>query len=194
MPTPTATGSPTLTAITNGTADLGANQGHAKSYTYVVNTGGAQTVTVTETGSADEEKAMIAYVLAGVDTSNPINVAGNGGSATTQDPWVLAAISPATSDAFLIAHANRGGTGGQSSLTVPAGMTSRYNTAPTALEIAGATEQLSASGSTGTRTFDAGITSAWAGLLIAVQTASGVPLEGPRNSSALDRMGLNLAY
>jgi hypothetical protein len=56
MGTPTATGSPTLTAITGGSADGGSNLGHINGWWYVANTAGAQTITVTETGAHDEEK------------------------------------------------------------------------------------------------------------------------------------------
>ena len=175
MPTPTATGSPTLTAITNGAADGGTDLAHVKSYTYVANTAGAQTISVTETGSANEEKAIIAYVLAGADTSTPIDVAGNDTSAVEQSNWVLSAVSPTSSDAFLIGHCNSGGPGATANgHGSPGSMTERYDSGDTRPNIVGATEQLSASGSTGTRTFTAGTADRpWGGVLIAIRTASG---------------------
>lgn len=171
MPTPTATGSPTVTAITNGAADAGASEAHVKSYTYVANTAGAQTVSVTETGSADEEKCLAVYVLSGADTSTPIDVAGNNATATNEDPWVLSSISPTSSDAFLIAHVNTNAVSNGVN-AVPGSMTERYRETTNTPKPAGATEQLSASGATGTRSFDAAVSRPWAGVLIAVKTAS----------------------
>ena len=75
MPTPTVVPSLTVTAVTGGVGDGGTNEGHIKCYTAVAGVGGAHTVSVTETGSADEEKAMTVYVLGGVDTTTPIDAA-----------------------------------------------------------------------------------------------------------------------
>ena len=194
MPTPTATGSPTLTGITNGIADAGSSQGHAKSYTYVVNTAGAQVVSVTETGSHDEEKGLIAYVLSGVDTATPIDVAGNNTSVTSDATNVLSAISPTSSDAFLITHVNTGsGLGGGHTYTWSGGsLTEQYDTGVGGLSMSGATEQLAASGSTGTRTATpTAPLSPWVGLMIAVETASaggGTPVPNIRIVSAVQRL------
>ena len=56
MVTPTATRSPAITAIACGTGDAGPGHSHSKAYTYVVNTGGAQTMQTSEKGRHDEEK------------------------------------------------------------------------------------------------------------------------------------------
>ena len=193
MPTPTVGGSSTgVTAITNGTADAGNLQGHAKSYWFKVTAGGAATVAVTETGAADEEKSILVYVLSGADTTNPIDVAGNTTSVTNDDPHVLSAISPSTSDAFLIAHDNTGtGLGGGQTFTSPGGMSEQYDATAGGMAHVGATQQLSASGSTGTRTFDPATTaSPWVGLMIAVRTSSGVapPIPNIRIVSAVQRL------
>ena len=174
MPTPTATGSPTLTAVTNGTADAGANQAHVKSYTYTANTGGAQTISVTETGTADEEKALVAYVLGDADTGSPIDIAGNNTAAVDTDPWDLTSITTTLTDDYLIAHAGVGPLG-LSTMVVPGAMTERYNSAAAMPHAAGATEQLSVSGATGTKSFNPDPGRAWAGVLIAIKTASGAP-------------------
>lgn len=190
MPTPTATGSPTLSPITGGTADGGANQAHVKSYTYVANTGGANTVSVTETGSADEEKAIVAYVLGGADTSTPIDIAGNNTAAVDTDPWDLTSITTTLTDDFLIAHAGVGPLG-LSTMVVPGSMTERYNSAAAMPHAAGATEQLSVSGATGTKSFNPDPGRAWAGVLIAIRTASGAapPIPTLRIVSAVQRLG-----
>jgi hypothetical protein len=180
MGTPTATGSPTLTAVTNGTADGGSTFAHIKAYTYVVNTGGAQTISATEGGAHDEEKGMAAYVLSGADTSTPIDIAGNTTSATVDVTQIVSSISPTTTDAFLIAAVNSGNGLPATSYTSPGSMTERYDNNVGGLTSVSATQQLSASGATGTRTFTAASTGCpWAAVMIAVRTAGAAPPGGP---------------
>ena len=186
MPTPTVGGSTSgVAAITNGSADAGTNQAHVKTYTYVAASTGDLTVAVTETGSADEEKGLAVYVLTGVDTTTPVDVAGGSFSATQQTSHVLSAISPTSSDAFLLAHCHVGAGQGGAPYTVPGSMTQQYNSSVGGvMAYAGATEQLSASGSTGTRTFTPNPPDnvVWAGVLVAVKTATagGGPTLMPR--------------
>lgn len=175
MPTPTVAGSTSgVVAVTGGTADAGDPHAHAKAYTYVVGSTGDLTVAVTETGSADEEKVLAVYVLIGADTTTPIDVAGNAtGGATNHD---APSISPTSSDAFLICHANGGdGTGGDP-YTHPSGMTETYDIDVGGfMPVGGAVLQLSASGATGTKTFVASLAVNFAALSIAVNTSAGAP-------------------
>jgi len=172
MGTPTATGSPILSAITNGTADAGTNHAHIKSYTYVANTAGAQVISATETGSADEEKAIVAWVLSGADTTTPVDVAANGFSASAQALNNAPSCSPGTSDAFLIGHVNSGGGASAASYGTPGSMTERYEIHVGGLSGVGATEQLAASGATGVRAFDPNSDVEFAAVSIAIRTAS----------------------
>lgn len=173
MPTPTVGGSTTgVNAISNGTADAGASSAHVKSYSYVAGSTGDLTVAVTETGTADEEKALIGYVLSGADTAAPIDVAGNAASGSAATPWVLPTISPASADAYLIGHVNTGGGSSVATITAPGSMSAQYDSDVGGLSYGGAIEQLSASGATGTRTFTPSASTQWGGVLIAVKTAA----------------------
>ena len=171
MPTPTVGGSSSgVTTIVN--ADAGTDSAHIKSWYYVVGSTGDLTVAVDETGAGDEEKGLAVYVLDGVDTATPIDTSGsaiNTGGTTHIAP----SVSPTSSDAFLICHASVGGGAGPASYTSPGGMTEAYDVAITAFCMTGATQQLAASGATGTRTFTP-ITSVAnnAEISIAVKTSS----------------------
>lgn len=172
MPTPTVGGSTTgVTAVTGGTADAGSNLAHIKSYTYVVGSSGDLTVAVTETGSADEEKALAVYVLSGVDTTTPVDGSAAGSSGTSSTSWVCPAVSPSTSDAFLVCHGNSGGGAAAGSHTWT--ITEQYDTLFGGINVTGATEQLAASGSTGTRTATGTNSLAYASLSVPMMTAAG---------------------
>lgn len=158
MPTPTVGGS--TSGVTNILdCDSGTNGAHARVWRYAVTSGGSDlTVSVTETGSADEDKAMIVYVLSGADNTT-IDASGSAidtGSTTHNCP----SITTTTSDAYLICHTNTGGGasgGGAGSYTHPSGMTETVDNAFTAgMHVGGAVLQLSASGATGTKTFTPG--------------------------------------
>jgi hypothetical protein len=193
MPTPTVGGSTAgVTAITNGTADAGTNGAHAKAYWWLNSGAADRTVSVTETGSHDEEKALAVYVLSGVDTSTPIDVAGNTFNASTGPSWVLTAVSPTSSDAYLIAHVNTGGgNSGGGSVTPPGTMTEQYDVNVGGITYEGATQQLATSGSTGTRTFTPAADAGFAGLLIAMKTASAAAVSAP--PSRRSQMGAYLS-
>lgn len=176
MPTPTVGGSTTgVTAVSGATADAGSSQGHVKAYYYIVTSTGNLTVTVAETGTADEEKVLAVYVLTGADITTVIDgTGGQGASASTTVSWTIAAVSPTTSNAYLIAHANSGGGVNATGITMPAGMTQTYNsTVGASMGYAGATTQLASSGSTGTKTFSPSGVTPYAGVMLAVLTASG---------------------
>lgn len=175
MAAPTVTGSPTVTAIT-GTglpADGGTNEGHIKPYWAVVNTSGAQTVSTTETGSHDEEKGLVVYVLTGVDTTTPVDIAagfnGTPGNETQTCPSVVAN----TSDGYLICHDNSGPTS-TIAYGSPGSMTEQYEIHVGGMSGVGATEQLSTSGATGTRTFtcNPGDNILWVSVSIVLRTAT----------------------
>jgi hypothetical protein len=172
MPTPTVSpGSPTLTPVPNGAADSGDTGAHIKSYTATVATAGAQTVSVTETGSADEEKVLVVYVLAGADAANPIDdAAATFGTSATPQP--APSVSPSTADALLICHNNSGGGASTASYITPGGMVEQYEIHVGGLSGVGATEQLVASGATGTRTFTAASSVQWAAVSIAIRSAA----------------------
>jgi hypothetical protein len=186
MPTPTVGGSTTgVTAITNGDADGGVNSAHARSHYYVAGSTGDLTVAVDETGTADEEKCLVVYVLSGVDTATPIDVAGNAQNVSA-DPHVCPSISPTSTDAFLICHVNTGGGNSAGSYTPPGSMTEQYDTdVGAAFTFTGGTEQLSASGATGTRTFDPVTSSQNCELSIAVKTGGAAPPSAPNRIATI---------
>lgn len=180
MPTPTVGGSSTgVTSIIN--ADAGTNMGHIKTYYYVVTSTGDTTVSVTETGSHDEEKQIVVYVLAGVDTTgNPVDGSSSGFSATGIASQVIPQITGMTlANNFLIADICSGGGSSSNHYQEPATMTEAYDELVGNMNSGGATEQLASSADTGTRTFiskdgsnnDAAIP--WAGVMVAYKTATG---------------------
>jgi hypothetical protein len=180
IPTPTVGGSSTgVVAVTNGAADGGTDLAHIKSFTYVAASTGDLTVAVDETGSADEEKALIVYVLSGVDTTTPIDIAGNS-SGTASTSHICPDISPTSSDAFLICHVNTGGPSGNITYTAPGGMTDQYDiNIGAVMALGGATQQLSASGATGTRTFTGSGSAPYGSLSIAVKTGGAAAATDP---------------
>jgi hypothetical protein len=172
MPTPTVGGSTTgVTAITS--ADGGSNQGHVKAYYYVVTSTANLTVAVTETGSADEEKDLIVYVLSGADTTTPIDGSGAGATTTSSTSHTAPSVSPTATDSFLICHANSGSGTNVASYTPPSGMTEKYDTSNSGfMGVTGAIQQLSASGATGTKTFTASSPAPGVMVSFAIKTAS----------------------
>jgi hypothetical protein len=185
MPTPTVGGSSTgVTAVTNGSADGGSNGAHAIAYTFNVGSTGDLTVAVTETGSADEEKALVVYVLSGVDTGTPVDVAGNATN-TGATTHICPSVSPTSSDAYLICHTNPGGGAAPASYTHPSGMTETLDTVSGGLALGGAILQLSASGATGSKTFTpSNSVTASANLSIAVKTGGAAVAESSAYSPA----------
>lgn len=184
MPTPTVGGSTAgVTAITNGTADAGANGAHVKAYYRVVSATGDLTVSVTETGSADEDKVLVAYVLSGVDTASPVDggAAGAAGTGTTASQTVQPApsVAPAGTDALLVVHNNSGGGGSTSGYTPPPSPYAElYDAQVGGISYCGGTEQLSAAGPTGTRTITAANSVSWAAVSVAVKTGAVGPAVG----------------
>lgn len=174
MPTPTVGGSTTgVGAVSGGSADAGTNHAHIKSYTFAVGSTGDLTVSVTETGSGDEDKSLVVYVLSGADTSTPTDGAAgnfNISATTTHD---APSVSPGSSDAFLVCHDNSGGGSSASSYTPPSGMTEQYDAQVGGISHTGATLQLSASGATGTKTFTPSGSVEYATISVAIRTASG---------------------
>lgn len=177
MPDPTVSpGSPTVTAVPGGSADAGSSTAHVKSYTAVVTTAGAQTVSVTETGTADEDKILAVYVLGGADTTNPVDAAAGQFNTVISSAQDAPSVSPSTSDALLVAHNNSGGGSGANSYTSPGSMTEQYDVHVGGVSGVGATEQLTASGATGVRTFTAvGNNVQYAAVSVAIRVAAAAP-------------------
>jgi hypothetical protein len=178
MGTPSATGTPTMNAITAATADGGSNFAHIKAWWYVANTSGAQTITATETGSHDEEKYLLAYVFSGADTTAPIDAAAGGsGGATTPNP--APSVSPTTSDAYLIAATSSGGGNWTAGYTTPAPLTENGELSVGGLAGVYATVQLSASGATGAYNFVPDGSVPYASVTIAVKVATATAAATP---------------
>lgn len=178
MPTPTVDGSTTGVNTITGTgipAGSGAgDQGNIKVYWWKNTSAGDRTVAVDETGSDDEEKALEVYVLSGVNTASPIDDAagGNGGATSTTSP-VAPAVSPPTTDAFLICSTNSGGGSNGVSYTAPSGMSESCDfVVASIMSVGAATQQLSASGSTGTKTFTAAGNATYVSVSVAFKTAA----------------------
>lgn len=174
MSTPSVTGAPTVTPVTNGTADAGNNVGHIKTYTAVVNTAGANTVTFAETGSHDEEKIGVVIVLSGADTTTPVDIAGSTFSASSGPTRDAPSIAPSTSTAMLIAFLCSINGANVASWTAPGSMAERSDTSVGgSVGSTSATEQLAASGATGVRTFTPAASCPYAAVSVAIRTASG---------------------
>jgi hypothetical protein len=174
MPTPTVGGSTSgVAAISGGSADAGTNHGHIKSYTYPVGSAGDLTVSVTETGSGDEDKCLEVYVLAGADLVTPTDGALGGFNTAATVNHDAPSISPSSANAFLICHTNTGGGSSASSYTPPSGMSEQYDAQVGGISHTGATLQLSSSGATGTKTFTPSGSVEYAAISIAIRTASG---------------------
>lgn len=150
--TPTAT----ATEITAFGDDGGTNSAHFKAWWAPVTTAGAATVQA-DTAHADEEKTLVVYVLSGADTSSPIDAAASSGTTQTVQNPAAPSISPTTSDALLINHisSDSSTTAATSTVTPPGSASNTYSfTDPSIfMRSAGGSEQLSASGATGTRTW-----------------------------------------
>lgn len=174
-PSVTAGTSFTLTAVTNGTADAGSPNAHAKCYTGTVAANGHFTVSATETGSHDEEKGILVWVLSGADTSTPIDGGASGAAnntGTSDNNQAAPSVSPSGSDAFLICHTNSGTGAASASYTPPSGMTelTEYHIG-SGLSGSVASLQLAASGATGTKTFLAASATPYAAVSLAIKTA-----------------------
>lgn len=163
----------TSTEITSFAADGGTSQPHIKAWWAPVATAGAATVTAT-TGHTDEERALAVYILSGADTSSPVDGAANSGAVTSAQNVVAPAVTPSASTDMLFCHIQTDGAGFGTVYTTPGSMTTQYSvTDGTFMQAIGATEQLVASGSTGTRTFTGNRTNGWVASSVAIKTASG---------------------
>lgn len=171
MPTPTVGGS-TTGVVSVASADGGSDAAHIKSYRFTVGSTGDLTVAVTETGSADEEKLLAVFVLVGVDTTTPLDGTPAGATGAGTSHTAPSITDVATSDAYMICNANSGGGVSAGAYTPPGGMTEQYDVlVGGAMSTTGATQQLAASGATGTRVFTAA-SSGWAATSAAFRTAS----------------------
>lgn len=171
MPTPTATGSPTLTSIVN--ADAGSLTAHIKTWYYYANTAGAQTVSVTESGLADEEKSLAVYVLSGAAASSPIDgTPASNVNASAVTSQVCNAVTTTNADSYVITAIGSGGGAASSAYAPPGDITEQYDIRVGGGSWCGGIKQLSASGSTGTFTWTATGASPYAAVTFAIKTAS----------------------
>lgn len=181
MSTPTVDGSTSGVAAASGaSADAGNLFAHIKTYTWVETSGGTdRTVAAVETGTADEEKVLVVYVLTGVDTAAPLDQPGAGNTDSVGSTnHVAPSISPTTA-AFMICHSNDGNGSDGSPFTTPGSMTEQYDGSVIGfMGYVGATEQLASSGATGTRTFTGG-NSSYAAISVAFKAASGATVVVP---------------
>jgi hypothetical protein len=178
MPTPTVGGTTTgVTAVT--TADAGSNSAHVKAYTYQVSSSGDLTVSVTETGSGDEDKVLVVYVLSGANLDDPVDDAAGAASASAQTSQPAPSVTPDSEDALLVVHNNSGGGASTASYTPPASpYTELYDGRAGGISYTGGVEQLSASGATGTRTITAATSVPWAAITVAIRAAGASVVDG----------------
>lgn len=182
MQTPTVGGSSSgVQVIADAARDNGSNQGHIKSYFYVVGSSGDLTVSVTETGSADEDKMLAVAVLSGVDTNDPIDGASNSGSTNSQTSHVVSGITTSSPNTQMFIHHNTGAGASTASMTVPGSMTTLYNNKTAFMNYVGATELIEEPGATGTRTFTPASSVNWCAVAIGIRAEAegGGPIEVP---------------
>lgn len=182
MPTPTVGGSTTgVIAVTS--ADGGADNAHIKTYRFKVTATGDLTVSVTETGSADEEKGLIIFVLPGVDTVTPLDGTPAGAFGVPSiNPTAPSVPDVANTDSYLICHTNSGGGASAGTYLPPSGMNEVYDQlVGSGMSMSGAIQQLSASGATGTKAFTA-LSAGWAATSAVFRTAGAASASprGPR--------------
>jgi hypothetical protein len=159
--------------ITAGTADAGASSGHIKPWWAVVTSAGAQVVTFTETGTHDEEKAGVVVVLAGADGTAPIDAAANAQNNVGVTTWTVGPCSPTSSDALLIVLWGAGGGASTDSFSALSGsMTEHSQFRDAAADGIIAYQQLSASGSTGTRAVNPATATAFVASMVAIKAGA----------------------
>lgn len=174
--TPTVGGSTTgVTAVTNGSADGGQFFAHCKAWTKVITSGGSDLTVAfgTDGGVTDEEKCIVVYVLSGVDTSTPVDIAGGNFNSSGSTSHVAPSVT-ATVAGFLICHANDGNGASSGTSTAPGSMSEQYDTVVSgSMAYTGATEQLAGTGATGTRTFAKTGNATYGAISVVMKPASG---------------------
>lgn len=162
------------TQVTDGTADLGTDNSKCRAWTKTA-AGGSATITLAPI--IDEDVALAVLVLEGADTGTPVDDADNATSPGTGSPapHVAPSVSPSTSDAYLVCAAGTSVFNGGAAYTPPGGMTERaeFSSPGNVTTQTVATEQLSAAGATGTRTFNyGGNNDPGVAVSVAIRTAS----------------------
>lgn len=183
MTTPTGTAG---TWTVQATGDQGSNSWHLKIWTRAVTAGGAQTVTIPDIGSA--ENFEILYVLVGADTTTPNDGAGAGSQGAASTSQVAPAVSPVTADALLLC----GAVTATANYTAPGGMFEDFEQDGDFSTMACASVALSASGSTGTKTFTSSVSSAYASASIAIKGVASATFVRPTivvSRAAVQRAG-----
>src|SRR4051812_159135 len=188
---PTPTSSQALSGLTlRGTADQGASQAHVKFWTAVT------TVAGTQTGSGnrvtDEEVSLHVIVLDGstVNTASFIDgTVATGGATASTTAMVAPAVSPSTADALLVSMVQTNGAASATpSFTQPSGMTERTDVADGFFTGSStASLVLSASGTTGTKTFTCTATQGYATVSVAVKGGvTGLAIDASSPATALN--------
>lgn len=184
MNAPTITGQ---TVVDTGvTADAGTDNPHMKLYTCDLTSGGAKTVNFTVTSDAD--LTMIVYVMQGAVAID--GTTGTGANATGTTSHLINAAAPSTSDSLLLASVVRLFGDATEHWTVPSGMNTLFEVLPGSGGQAGAQQVLTASGSTGSRTFANAEARTYAGVMVAVKSAAATPASRPPRSAWARRVPL----
>lgn len=168
-------GTPSGTAVTTWTEDLGArydggsNQMHQKVWTGVVTTSGSQTV-VAAVGSQDEEKYIQIIVLPGPGTyviEDSVEEVE-----ATSNPWVASGVTPISSASLMTVTAGTFG-GSTADYTFPGSMTPLTEQDASFASWRSAYEYIGAAGATGTRSITLNATRQ--GLVTALAIAQAAP-------------------
>lgn len=129
----------------------------------------------TFTGSAGSSNNVIVLAVTGHDSATPIDVAATWGSGAASASHIAPSVSPTGSDSLLVCGWYGLTTGAASTYTPPGTMTERADLQPPGLWIVSsvATEGLTASGATGTRTATLTFSRPYIGVSVAVKSAGG---------------------
>lgn len=163
---------------TAGPDSVSFQNAHMKVFLATANTGGSHTFTHPDIGGGQEH--LYVYVIAGgvvVDgvSANSENQSGTGDTDTT---FPIAGVSPASPSALLVGGWVGIGFSGDIQWSAPSPMTERVNLPAGASEGMTASEALTSSGGTGSRTATTvnSPTHSWAGVLAAFATANQPPV------------------
>lgn len=186
MTTPTGGGTWTLQA----TGDSGTNQMHVKVWTRPVTSSGQQTITVNDTNS-DATHMPVVFLIDGDSTTLSVDgAAGSNGTNTTAH--ICPSVSPAGADNLLICGAGESPFG-SGSYTWPGGMTEESDVSAAGASTAStATQLLTASGATGTRTATCTQTEDFCSFSITIRSeVSGIATENASGSGTANTITLS---
>lgn len=160
-----------------GGTDGGAGQSHIKVWAFDMPVGAAassRTISVTETGSHDEDKGLAVWAFSGAAAAaSALDVLVSSSSASSTDPHVLTGLTAAQAGEYLIGHVRTSGGAGGVTYTWSGGSIVEKFDIANFTQFTGAGELLAASGATGTRTADPTGSTPFMGVLFAVLPAAG---------------------